>query len=167
MGRAHFCPQGHLATPSPHCGGEQASEFSQSGEESVGQYSTPSAWKRVASAGSGVIPGSLVSLMRIGAQPEPLLGVSQPTEYIWGDTALKESVCAASPFRVASSLGEPFVDGKMSLPYTQTIDRFCLAAVAAARAERSSRRSRIVASVGWDGMGCGGEELLDLERATQ
>ena len=64
-------PQGHLATglpvPLKQSGGEQDSALSQSGELRVGQYSTPRAWKRLASAGSGVMPGSEVSLIRIGA----------------------------------------------------------------------------------------------------
>ena len=68
------CPQGQRAVGSPvplkHRGGLHASALSQSGLESVGQYSTcgPRAWKRLASAGSGVMPGSEVSEMRIGAQ---------------------------------------------------------------------------------------------------
>lgn len=71
-------PQGHLATglpvPFQQSGGEQDSALSQSGELRVGQYSTPRAWKRLASAGSGVMPGSDVSLMRMGAHL--LLGFS-------------------------------------------------------------------------------------------
>ena len=64
----------------------------------------------LASAGSGVMPGSEESDMRIGQHGLGCFvgvggGDAQPMLYICGLTALKASVCLASSSRVASRFG--------------------------------------------------------------